>query len=111
MLEGISGHEVSYQDADDKAVYPYIVYKFTDMIKQGHVQVFNLDVDIWDNKQITTELENLTMKIWKALDEIFYKDEDMSFSLFASNWLNDNDEDTRLKRRKLIFELRYVSRK
>jgi hypothetical protein len=70
-----------------------------------------MDVDIWDNKDDTTELENLASVIWKGLNYHKHIDENIQFSIYRENRLPPLDEkETQLNRRKLIFSIKYFER-
>lgn len=90
--------------------FPYIVYTFPNSFTLGDQEVFVLDVDVWDNKQDTTELEMLASSIWRALNRYHYIDENIQFSIYHSNRLPLGDDNPSIKRRKLIFELKYYDR-
>lgn len=103
--------EVYYQQATDKTPFPYVTYNFPNSFINEDQEVFALDVDIWDNKNDTLPLETIASNIWRGLHKLNYLDDDIQFSIYRDNRLPPLDEDaTSIKRRKLIFELRYFDR-
>jgi hypothetical protein len=75
-------------------------------------EIFNLDIDVWDNKVDTMEIETLASAIWKGLNYHRHSDEDIQFSIYRENRLPELDEkELGLRRRKLIFQLRYFDKK
>ncbi|HSH24600.1 MAG TPA: hypothetical protein VLA13_03575 [Massilibacterium sp.] len=101
-----------YQKAPKDAVFPYIVYDFPNSFMDKEQEIFNLDVDVWDNKDDTTELETIASNIWKGLNRYRYFDDNIQFSIYRENRLPPLDEDEKnIKRRKLIFQVRYFDRR
>ena len=97
--------------ATDKEIFPYIVYDLPQSYSNDDQEIFNLDIDIWDNNQDTTELETLSRIIWNALDRYHFIDEDMQFSIYRQGRFAIDDDDPRIKRRTLTFNLRYFNRR
>lgn len=104
---------VYYQSAPDDAIYPYLVYDFPNSFTSDEQEIFNLDVDVWDMPKYddTTEIETIANLAWKKLHKFSYLDEDTQFTVHRENRLPPLDEDERLRRRKLIFQLRYFDRR
>lgn len=102
---------VHYQRAADKTLYPHIVYNFPNSFTDDDQEVFNLDVDIYDKKEDTTELETIASEIWRLFHRYYHIDSNTQFSVHRDNRLPPlDDDDKHLKRRKLIFQLRYFDR-
>lgn len=102
---------VYFQKAPNNIAFPYVIYDFPNSFMDGDQEVFNLDIDIWDNKDDTTELEQMASSIWKGLNRYRHLDEDIQFSIYRENRLPPLDEDEKnIKRRKLIFQVRYFDR-
>lgn len=103
---------VYFQTAPNGASFPYVVFDLPNSFTNEQQEVFNLDVDIWDNQSDTTNLETLASTIWRKLNYYSHVDEKIQFSIYQSNRLPPLDEDEPdLKRRKLIFEMKYFDRK
>lgn len=103
---------VYYQQAPETATFPYIIYDFPTSFINGQQEVFNLDVDIWDDSTDTTELETIASSIWKGLNYYKYNDENIQFGIYRENRLPPLDEqEPLLRRRKLIFSVRYFDKK
>ena len=106
-----SHHEVYFEQAPSEAIFPYVVYTFPNSFTVEEQEIFVLDVDIWDDKQDTTALETLASSIWKALNRYLHIDENIQFTIYRSNRLPElEDDNPAIKRRKLIFELKYYNR-
>ena len=104
-------HPRSYfQTAPDAALFPYVVYDLPNSFSNEEQDIFSLDVDIWDNNADTTDLETLSSAIWKGLHKYRHIDESIQFTIYKENRLSLTDDDIRIKRRKLIFQIRYYDR-
>lgn len=102
---------VYFQDSPEDALFPYVVFTFPNLFTNEDQEIFVMDVDIWDNKEDTTTLETLSSQIWKGLNRYFYIDENIQFVVYRSNRLFElEDDNPRIKRRKLIFEVKYFER-
>lgn len=110
LLESIHPRVYS-ENSTDNTDFPYLTYNLPNSFQNGVQEIFNLDVDIWSRGADTTELEALTRKVEKGLNMYKYIDENIQFSIYKRNRLNVTDDDKRIKRRKLIFELRYYDRR
>lgn len=102
---------VYFQVAPDTATFPYIVYDLPNSFSNEEQDIFNLDVDIWDNDSDTTEIETLSQLIWKDLHMYRHIDNNIQFSIYRMNRLALTDDDVRIRRRKLIFQVKYYDRK
>lgn len=104
---------VYFQTAPDTATFPYVTYDLPNSFTNEEQDIFNLDVDIWDMpvNGDTTQIETLASSFWKSLNKYRYIDENIQFSIYKMNRLSLKDDDVRIKRRKLIFQLRYYDRK
>ena len=104
---------IYHQQASNAAQFPYVIFDFPTSFQNEQQEIFNLDVDIWDdNSEDTTELETLASQLWKALNYYRYSDEKIQFSIYRENRLPPLDEkEPRLRRRKLIFSVRYYDKR
>lgn len=101
---------VYFQVSTDTTLFPYVTYDLPNSLTNEEQEVFVLDVDIWDNATDTTAIETLANTIWKTLHKHRILNENMQVSIYRQNRLALTDDDTRIKRRKLIFELKYLER-
>lgn len=101
---------VYYEKAPSTAIFPYLVYDLPQSYFEDDLEVFNLDIDIWDNNTDTTEIETLAQSIWNGLDRLHHIGKNMQFSIYRQNRLTVGDDDPRIRRRTLIFSLRYYDR-
>lgn len=102
---------VYYQNAPNTAKFPYIVYNLPNSFDNEQQEVFNLDVDVWAMGSDTTEIETLSGSLWKDLNGHHHIDANIQFTTYRASRLTLEDDNPDIKRRKLIFELRYLDRK
>ena len=102
-----------FQTASDTATFPYVVYNLPSSFTNEEQEIFNLDIDIWDMPADgnTSGIETLASSFWKALHKYRYIDENIQFSIYRENRFTVEDEDPRIKRRRLVFQVRYYDRK
>lgn len=102
---------VAYQ-RNIKEDFPYVLYDLPNSFVQDDQEIFNLDIDIWDNHDDTTEIETIASNVWRRLNKYHYIDDNIQFSIYRENRLPPMDDKERsIKRRKLIFQLRYFDRR
>lgn len=104
---------VHFEDAPDTTPFPYIVYFFLPSHVNEEQEVIPMDIDIWDmpSDGDTTVIETLNDTVWKALRKYKYIDENIQFTIHGLNRYPLTDDDKRIRRRKLTFEIRYYDRK
>lgn len=109
ILESIHPR-VYFMEAPDKVEFPYLVYDLPQSYFNDDLEVFNLDVDVWDDKDDTTEIETLSQAIWNMFNKYYHIDENMQFSIYRANRMTIEDDDPRIRRRTLMFNIRYHDR-
>ena len=111
-LEKVSAR-VYYQVAPESATYPYIVFEIPSLTDDGeYLQYFNLEIDGWDTPSdgSTSALEILMRSINDTINKAVLSTSDRSIVLFLKTKLTLTDPDTRIKRRKYIYDGRYYER-
>jgi len=98
---------VFFNVAPDKAVFPYVVFSIPNSFMDGVLETFVLDIDVWDDKTDTTELETLIGTINNAIhrNTITITDK-MGFTIHLENRLILQDDDPRIQRRKYVYQIR-----
>lgn len=102
---------VYYQDAPETASFPYVIFDFPNSFDNFGQDVYNLDIDIWDNKINTTDLEVLADTLWDSLNKYTHIDANIQFVIYRMNRLALKDNDPSIRRRKLIFQVRFLKRR
>lgn len=102
---------VNFEQAPKDQTFPYIVFNFLPSFQNEDQEVVVMDVDVWDNKSDTTEIETLANTIWRALNKYHYIDENIQFTIYKSTRFPElEDNNPLIKRRKLTFEVKYFDR-
>jgi len=102
-----SKHErVYYQSAPKDATFPYLVFDLPNSTDDGSLERFVLDIDAWDNKKDTTEIETLIDSIDKGLHRKTIVVNDLSMTFYRENRLALRDDDPSIRRRKYIYQIR-----
>lgn len=109
MLKNYSD-EVYYEDAPNKAEYPYLVYNLEDGYR-SYREEYILTLDFWDRNQSSSNIENLVDAYDKHLENKLIVTELFSIRLNRLQRLKIEDEDKGLKRRQLKFEVQIYQRK
>lgn len=111
IVNGESLPRVNYQTAPSKTPFPHVIYNLPNSFTNEEQEIFSVDVDLWDNKTDTTELETLASTLWKELHHYSHLDESIQFRIYRENRIPELDEaEIGIRRRKLIFQLRYFDR-
>lgn len=97
---------VYFQDAPDNAAFPYVTFNIPNSFMAGEVEVWVLDVDVWDSATDSTALETLANNINMALHRARYIGDGFYFTIYREGRQTPDDEDPRIKRRKLTFQVR-----
>lgn len=97
---------VYFQQAPDNATYPFVVYDLPNSIDDGAMENFVLDIDVWDNSPNTTVLETLASDIDTGLHRITIVSNGLGATFYRENRQAMLDDDSRLRRRRLTFQIR-----
>ena len=101
-----SVHErVYFEQAEENAKYPYIVYNLPTSMAQESKEVFILEVDIWDKTTDTTQLETLTQAIDNKLGGLRHVEEHFNCRINRINRLMIPDPIQLIRRRQLRYEI------
>jgi len=97
---------VFHGDAPADTEYPFVLYNLPNAATLDRVDVIDLEIDIWDDKSTTSDLEVLTDRIDKALHRYTGGNEHVFYTIYRENRLSIRDPEVILKRRQLVFQIR-----
>lgn len=99
-----------YDHANDDAAFPYCVYSLDEVIHDEFQTVCNLEVNVMDYGTSSSACETLADSLQAALDHYHYIDNDIEFETYADTRNVVQEEDKKIIRRRLLFELRLRGR-
>jgi len=109
LLESVHAR-VYHKKANDQAVFPYLVYSISNSLVNGDQETFIMDVDVWDDDPDTTSIDTISDAVWKKLHKHHHLDDDIQFSIYRQTRFSVEDDDNRLGRIKMTFEIKYFDR-
>lgn len=99
---------VLFGDAPSGTEYPFVLFNLVTSTAMDRVDLVSLEIDIWDNNPVTSDLEVLTDKIDKALHRLTGGNEHVFYTIYRENRLSIRDPEESLKRRQLVFQIRVM---
>jgi len=112
-VDGVSKSRVHHEEAPDDSPLPYIVFNFPNSYLNEEQEIFSMDIDIWDMplNGSTSAIDILNDLIWEQLHKYRYLDDNIQFSTYRSSRGSVEEKDKRIKRRRLIFNVKYLDRR
>lgn len=88
----------------NKAKYPYAVLDIKEVDNEVLTQ-YLLEIEVWDKKEDTTELETICDDLKSLLDGKNVMQDNYAYVMWFSSCLTDKEEDRTIKKRVLSFEI------
>lgn len=97
---------VFYENASDKAEYPYIVYNLDNINTVNYPRNdIILTIDVWDRSNSTITVESLTDKIEDVLNMLNKPSKNLFPTFYLEDRMSIDDEDSLIRRRQLKFKI------
>lgn len=97
---------VFYENANDKAKYPYIVYNLDNMNTVNYPRNdIILTIDVWDRSNSTVTVETLTDNIEDVLNMLNKPSKNLFPTFYLEDRMSIDDEDPLIRRRQLKFKI------
>ena len=101
---------VYLESADSDSLFPYLIYNISNVVNNGVIHSYFLDVDIWDKSDTTIKIDELEERL-KKLDKTTYINENIQFTMYYDRTINTKSEHIELKRYTVMFEIRAIERR
>lgn len=97
---------VFYENASDKAKYPYIVYNLDNINTVNYPRNdIILTIDVWDRSNSTVTVETLTDNIEVVLNMLNKPSKNLFPTFYLEDRMSIDDEDPLIRRRELKFKI------
>lgn len=88
----------------NRAKYPYAVVDIKEIDNEVLTQ-YLLEIEIWDKKEDTTQLENICDDLKNLLNKKRVMQNNYAYVIWFNSCLTDREEDKTIKKRILSFEI------
>lgn len=112
VLQGILAGvhpRVFFNRAPSGAQFEYLVYSLPSSYMLDEQEIWVLDVDIWDRDDANEDsaiIDSLTNEVAHRLHRLRHVGPDIAFVIYRENRFVLDDDDPRIRRRKVTFQLR-----
>lgn len=96
---------VHYEIAPDTSPYPYLVYELSQLTYSYGKAVLQLEVNILDYGTSTTTVETLSDTLQDMLNKYYFINDKIQLTVYRLNRNTIQEEDKKIKRRRLTFEI------
>jgi len=106
----ILSSRVSYIDSEPRG-YPYATFEFDEYPETSHRIPVRLEVNVIDYGVNSQSVDELADKVQTAFDNYNYIDDDIQFISYKGSRNIIREEDKKIIRRRLLFELSLYERR
>lgn len=96
---------VYYETASDKTAFPRIVHELSELSFDSGRTVLQMEVNVVDYSKNTNAADTLADAVQEALNKYFYVGTEVVFSVYKGARQNIQEDDERIIRRRLLFEV------
>lgn len=96
---------VHFEIAPDISPYPYLVYELSELTSNYGKTVLQLEVNILDYGTSTSVVETLSDNLQSLLNKYHFINNKIQFSIYKLNRNTIQEEDKKIRRRRMTFEI------
>lgn len=89
----------------DAPSYPYLAYELNELYYEYGKSVQQLEVNIMDYGTSTSAVETLADTLQNTLNKYYFINDKIQFSIYRLNRNTIQEEDKKIRRRRLTFEI------
>ena len=97
--------ETHYETVSDNVPYPYLQYELNEILSENGKTVIDLEVNILDYGDSTSLVETKADELQTLLHKYYFINDKIQFSCYKSNRNIIQEEDKKIRRRRLTFEI------
>lgn len=97
--------EVHYETVPDTVPYPYLQFELNEILSENGKTVLDLEVNIFDYGNSTSLVETKADNLQALLHKYYFINDKIQFSCYKSNRNIIQEEDKKIRRRRLTFEI------
>lgn len=101
---------VYFEQASAAPAFPYLVYSFDELTHDYGLTLCQLEVNAFDYGTSTATCETLSDNVQTALERYHHIDENLQFSIYRERRQPVSEEDRKIIRRRMTFEVRMHER-
>lgn len=96
---------VGFNTVPDESVYPHVILDLPTSAYQEGLDLFMLDVDVWDKGLSTKSVDEIAELVRDKLDRVRICIEELHAAIYYQSMGNVGSEDPSLKRKVLTFQV------
>ena len=96
---------VHYEEAPSTALYPYVVYESSELAYENGKTTFQLEVNVLDYGEDSSTVEILSDLVQNTLNKYYFINDTIQFTTYKGNKNIIKEEDKKIIRRKMNFEI------
>jgi hypothetical protein len=104
LLETVASN-VYFQQKPDRWGYPYVAYEMDEMSHADGKTLYQLEINVVDQGRSTSTAETMSDDIQTLLHKYYYLGAGIQFSCYKNQRKIIREEDPKIHRRRLLFEL------
>jgi len=96
---------VYHEEAPPTALYPYVVYESSELAYENGKTTFQLEVNVLDYGEDSSTVEILSDLVQNTLNKYYFINDTIQFTTYKGNKNIIKEEDKKIIRRKMNFEI------